>query len=71
MIDEKIAFDVSPDPREAPKQRRPLKTTYLLSEGEIRGLQGMLETLNTSLLSLQETGRGRSLFPIMDYDFLE
>ena len=38
-------------------------TTYLLSEGEIRGLQEMLGTLNTSLLSLQETGRRPNLFP--------
>ena len=62
---EKVIFDVRFGLREeAPKHKRPFKTTYLLSEGEIRGLQEMLGTLNTSLLSLQETGKEPNLFAV-------
>ena len=60
-----MVFDVGLGHKEvqATFQNNAAVTTSLLSEGEIRGLQEMLGTLNTSLLSLQETGRRPNLFP--------
>ena len=61
-----MVFDVSLGHKEvqATFQNNAAVTTSLLSEGEIRGLMEMLGTLNSSLLSLQETGRNPIMFLI-------